>query len=91
MGIKGRDLRELKKGRFAKYECNPKMCIVSKFMAEEIGKQIGPDQVANFARSIDAQLNPSMNGWLFEVLFFCRLRNGSWVMTDLGSWFESSR
>jgi hypothetical protein len=70
---------------FAKYEGNSKMCIVSKFMAEEIGKQIGPDQVANFARTIDAHINPAMNGWFFEILFFCRLRDGSLVLTDLGS------
>ena len=48
--------------------------VISRFAAERLSMKAGPDAIEVLANSLQQDLNPSMEGWIFEMLFFSRLR-----------------
>jgi hypothetical protein len=50
--------------------------VVSRFAADLLAIKAGPDVIEVLANSLQQDMNPSMEGWIFEMLFFSRLRHG---------------
>jgi hypothetical protein len=51
--------------------------VISRFAAEKLAMNAGPDAIEVQANSLQYDMNPSMEGWIFEMLFFSRLRHGA--------------
>ena len=56
--------------------------IVSRYAAVGLALKLGADLVRNFAKAIDNDRNPSMNGWIFEMLFFANLQDVGVTLYD---------
>jgi len=59
--------------------------VVSRFAAEKLAMKAGPDAIEVLANSLRQDMNPSMEGWIFEMLFFARLRHGAVHFKDKAS------
>jgi hypothetical protein len=57
--------------------------IISRFASEKLAMKAGPDAIEVLANSLQHDMNPSMEGWIFEMLFFSRLRHGPVHVQDL--------
>jgi hypothetical protein len=51
--------------------------VVSRFAAERLAMKAGPEAIEVLANALQHDMNPSMEGWIFEMLFFSRLRHGA--------------
>ena len=56
--------------------------ILSRFASERVAMKAGPDAIEVLANSLQHDMNPSMEGWIFEMLFFSRLRLGGVYFVD---------
>jgi len=56
--------------------------VVSRFAADLLAIKAGPDVIEVLANSLQQDMNPSMEGWIFEMLFFSRLRHGEVQVKD---------
>ena len=55
--------------------CTSCLCtVISRFAVERLSMKACPDAIEVLANSLKQDMNPSMEGWIFEMLFFSRLR-----------------
>ncbi len=60
----------------------PKTAIVSRYASILLAEAIGPDLVRHIYDSIRGEMNPAMDGWIFEMFFFAKLKMGGVVLYD---------
>ena len=57
--------------------------ILSRYASEKLQARAGPDVIELLANSLQQDTSPSMEGWIFEMLFFSRLRHTGVYCEDL--------
>jgi hypothetical protein len=59
----------------------PKTTIVSRYASVLLAEAVGPDLVRHISDAIRGEMNPSMEDWIFEMLFFAKLRRGGVLLS----------
>ncbi|EKX35137.1 hypothetical protein GUITHDRAFT_118684 [Guillardia theta CCMP2712] len=55
--------------------------LVSRFVSMELAQRLGETFVRKIEELVDATGNPTLRGWLFEMLFFARIRGAGLQLT----------
>ena len=68
--------------------------IISEFAAIEFASRQGPDSISMLIQTFKDSINPAMDGWFLEMLFFSRLRHSGVKLFDsddkeVGVWKDS--